>query len=59
MFFLFHLFQVLESLEKLKYELSGKYSRKIDKEHRIIYEVNEEEKVVYIYSLRVHYEKKK
>ncbi len=43
--------------EKLKYEFSGKWSRRINEEHRIVYVVNETENSVYILSLRYHYTK--
>ncbi|TCD08542.1 Txe/YoeB family addiction module toxin [Pedobacter frigidisoli] len=39
--------------EALKHEFSGKWSRRINEEHRIIYEVIED--VLYIYSLKGHY----
>jgi len=39
--------------EPLKYGLSGKWSRRINKEHRIIYSV--EEDIITVYSLRGHY----
>ena len=39
--------------EKLKYELSGFWSRKINDKHGIIYKFNEN--TVYIYSLKGHY----
>ena len=39
--------------EALKHELSGKWSRLINEEHRIIYEVTND--VLYVYSLRSHY----
>ena len=39
--------------EALKYEFSGKWSRRINVEHRIIYEVIND--VLYVYSLRGHY----
>lgn len=39
--------------EALKYNLAGKWSRRIDEEHRIVYQVMEE--LVFIYSLRGHY----
>jgi toxin YoeB len=40
--------------EPLKHQLKGKWSRRINQEHRIIYEVKEES--VVIYSCRYHYE---
>ena len=39
--------------EALKYDLSGCWSRRINQEHRLIYEVKEAE--VHILSLRDHY----
>lgn len=39
--------------EALKHELSGKWSRRINREHRIIYEVDEN--ILRVYSLRGHY----
>ena len=44
--------------EKLKYELTGKWSRRINDEHRIVYAVNEKENIVDILALRYHYTKK-
>ncbi|SES29124.1 Txe/YoeB family addiction module toxin [Pedobacter rhizosphaerae] len=41
--------------EILKYKLSGKWFRRINEEHRIIYEVIDE--VIFIYSLKGHYNK--
>jgi toxin YoeB len=40
--------------EPLKYQLSGKWSRRIDKANRLIYEVMEE--LIVIHSLRGHYD---
>jgi len=40
--------------EPLRYQLSGKWSRRINKEHRLIYSVSEA--AVYIYSARGHYD---
>jgi toxin YoeB len=40
--------------EQLKHELTGCWSRRIDKEHKVVYELVEEEKIL-IYSLRGHY----
>jgi toxin YoeB len=39
--------------EPLKHDYSGKWSRRVDSKHRIIYEVEGE--LIYIYSLRGHY----
>ncbi len=44
--------------EALKYELAGKWSRRITSEHRLIYSVHEEQVVVYVFSMRYHYSKK-
>ena len=44
--------------EKLKYELSGKWSRRINSEHRVIYTVRNIENDIYILALRYHYSKK-
>ena len=44
--------------EKLKHELSGKWSRRINSEHRNVYIVREIEHDIYILALRYHYSKK-
>ncbi|WP_333698630.1 Txe/YoeB family addiction module toxin [Bacteroides congonensis] len=44
--------------EPLKYELAGKWSRRINSEHRIIYSVHEDTIEVYVFSMRYHYMKK-
>ncbi|UEG54477.1 Txe/YoeB family addiction module toxin [Mucilaginibacter daejeonensis] len=43
--------------EPLKYGLSGAWSRRIDQEHRLVYEVNERNQIIVldILSLRGHY----
>ncbi|MBK7809615.1 MAG: Txe/YoeB family addiction module toxin [Saprospiraceae bacterium] len=41
--------------EPLKHTLSGKWSRRISKEDRIIYEIDEFKNVVIIHSLKGHY----
>ena len=41
--------------EKLRFDLAGFMSRRINREHRLMYVINEEEKCVYIYSLKGHY----
>ncbi len=50
-----HPFTGLEKPEALKHELSGVWSRRINREHRIIYEVIDEN--IYIHSLKDHYKK--
>ncbi|MDR0733438.1 MAG: Txe/YoeB family addiction module toxin [Dysgonamonadaceae bacterium] len=42
--------------EKLKYNLSGFWSRRINREHRIIYQIDESNNQIIINSLRGHYE---
>ncbi len=44
--------------EPLKYDLAGKWSRRINSEHRIIYSVNEDIVTVYVFAMRYHYSKK-
>jgi toxin YoeB len=46
-------FEGIGKPEPLKYQLSGMWSRRINKEHRIIYEVRDA--TVHIYSLKDHY----
>ena len=41
--------------EPLKYDLAGFWSRRIDREHRLVYQVMENE--ILIYSCRYHYDK--
>ena len=41
--------------EALKYDLTGYWSRRIDREHRLVYQVIGEE--ILIYSCRYHYDK--
>ena len=44
--------------EPLKYDLAGKWSIRINSEHRLIYSVNENIITVYVFSMRYHYSKK-
>jgi toxin YoeB len=46
-------FEGIGKPEPLKHNLSGKWSRRINAEHRIVYMVSEE--TVYIHSLKGHY----
>ena len=41
--------------ESLKYDLSGFWSRRIDREHRLVYRVEEND--LFIYSCKYHYDK--
>lgn len=41
--------------EPLKYDLSGLWSRRIDREHRLVYQIKEKE--ILIYSCRYHYDR--
>lgn len=43
--------------EPLKYELAGKWSRRINSEHRIIYSVHDNQIEIYVFSMRYHYTK--
>lgn len=49
-------FQNSPPYEKLLGDLSGKYSRRINIQHRLVYEVFEEEKIVRILRMWTHYE---
>lgn len=52
-------FEGIGKPEPLKYELTGSWSRRINREHRLVYEVYNEHTVVIleIQSLRGHYQK--
>ena len=41
--------------EPLKYELAGKWSRRINTEHRLIYSVHNDMIEIYIFSMKYHY----
>lgn len=49
-------YESLPSFEKLKGDLDVLISRRINIQHRLVYEVYEEEKVVKIISMWTHYE---
>lgn len=49
-------FQNPPPYEKLLGDLSGKYSRRINIQHRLVYEVFEEENIVRILRMWTHYE---
>ena len=50
-------YQTPPSFEKLLGDLDGLYSRRINRQHRLVYEVLEEEKTVKVISLWTHYER--
>ena len=41
--------------EMLKHELSGLYSRRINRKHRLVYSISEQIVTVYVLSARSHY----
>ncbi|MGQ4243168.1 Txe/YoeB family addiction module toxin [Enterococcus casseliflavus] len=45
-----------QSFEKLRPTHEGRYSRRLSRQHRVVYKVDEENKVVEIYSAWTHYE---
>lgn len=48
-------FEGIGNPEPLKYDLSGFWSRRIDREHRLVYQVIDNE--ILIYSCKYHYNK--
>ena len=53
-----HPYTGLGKPEPLKYELAGKWSRRISVEYRLVYSVNDDIIEVHIFSMRFHYSKK-
>jgi Txe/YoeB family toxin of toxin-antitoxin system len=49
-------FKIPPPFEKLVGDLSGAYSRRINIQHRLVYQVFEQEKIVRILRLWTHYE---
>ena len=47
-------YQGLGKPEPLKYDLAGLWSRRIDREHRLVYQVIGDE--LFVYSCRYHYD---
>lgn len=45
-----------QGFEKLEPPISGKYSRRINIKHRVVYTVDEANKIINIYSAWSHYE---
>ena len=52
-----HPFTGLGKPEPLIGNLSGKWSRRINSEHRIVYQVSGDKIYVYVFSMRYHYSK--
>ena len=48
-------FQNPPSYEKLVGDLSGFYSRRINRQHRLVYRVDEKQQIVYVDSMWSHY----
>lgn len=42
--------------EQLKYDLAGKWSRRIDDEHRMVYTIDDDVVVVEVLKMRYHYD---
>jgi toxin YoeB len=49
-------FEGIGKPEALRYNLSGRWSRRINQEHRIIYEVLENKETIKVHSLKSHYD---
>jgi toxin YoeB len=49
-------YQAPPSFEKLLGDLSGAYSRRINIQHRLVYQILDEEKVVKVIRIWTHYE---
>jgi Txe/YoeB family toxin of toxin-antitoxin system len=49
-------YQTSPPFEKLVGDLAGAYSRRINIQHRLVYEVNEAERVVKVIRMWTHYE---
>ena len=50
-------YQTPPTYEKLVGNMYGLYSRRINYQHRLVYKVHEEEKIIQIISLWTHYER--
>ncbi|MCL1882864.1 MAG: Txe/YoeB family addiction module toxin [Defluviitaleaceae bacterium] len=49
-------YQIPPPYEKLKGNLKGAYSRRINRTHRLVYEIFEDERIVRVVSMWTHYE---
>lgn len=45
-----------QSFEKLVPKSEGRYSRRLNRQHRVVYKIDEKNKIVEIYSAWSHYE---
>lgn len=52
-----HPYSGLGKPEPLRYELAGKWSRRINSVHRLVYSVTDDAIIVYVFSMRYHYNK--
>lgn len=52
-----HPYEGIGKPESLRYELAGKWSRRINSEHRLVYSVHDDRIEVYIFSMKYHYSK--
>ena len=50
-------YQIPPSYEKLVGNLKGYYSRRINIQHRIVYRILDDEKIVVVHAMWTHYEK--
>ena len=50
-----HPYEGIGKPEPLKFDLAGLWSRRIEREHRLVYQVIDEE--LFIYSCKYHYDK--
>lgn len=42
-------------VEQLRYDLTGFWSRRINSEHRLLYQIDDEKQIVYIFKMKGHY----
>jgi len=53
-----HPFSGIGKPEALKGDLKGKWSRRINKEHRLVYALSGDKLYVFVFSMRFHYDDK-
>lgn len=42
-------------VEQLRYDLTGFWSRRINSEHRLLYQIDDKKRIVYIFKMKGHY----